>query len=93
MATPVTDPLCRMEIDPHDAAPTREYHDRTYYFCGEACGCSSIETPPALKPAKLMVAQLLSHAQGQKRSDGRQAEEREGVAQRHSSSVPNPANN
>jgi YHS domain-containing protein len=38
MATPVTDPVCRMEIDPHEAAATREYHGRTYFFCPEACG-------------------------------------------------------
>jgi YHS domain-containing protein len=41
MATPVTDPVCRMEIDPHDAAATREYHDHAYYFCAEACGVQS----------------------------------------------------
>lgn len=38
MATPPSDPVCCIPIEPHDAAATREYHGHIYYCCAEACG-------------------------------------------------------
>lgn len=35
--TKVTDPVCRMMIDPDDAAATSEYQAVTYYFCAVSC--------------------------------------------------------
>jgi P-type Cu+ transporter len=37
MAIPVVDPVCRMEIDPSDAAAKREYQGKVYYFCADNC--------------------------------------------------------
>lgn len=31
------DPVCRMEINPAEAAGTSEYQGRTYYFCASGC--------------------------------------------------------
>ena len=33
----VTDPVCGMAIEAAQAAATREYNGRTYYFCSEEC--------------------------------------------------------
>jgi YHS domain-containing protein len=33
----VTDPVCRMMIDPDDAAATSNYQGTTYYFCAVGC--------------------------------------------------------
>jgi Cu+-exporting ATPase len=41
----VVDPVCGMTIDPADAAATREYDGKTYYFCMEACA-GSFEANP-----------------------------------------------
>lgn len=35
--TKVTDPVCRMMIDPMDAAGSSEYKGATYYFCAVSC--------------------------------------------------------
>lgn len=35
--TKVTDPVCRMMIDPMDAAGTSEHASETYYFCAAIC--------------------------------------------------------
>ena len=37
MAELVTDPVCKMEINPEDAAGTSEYEGTTYYFCADGC--------------------------------------------------------
>jgi YHS domain-containing protein len=51
-SAPVTDPVCRMEIEPHDATATREYRGHTYYFCTEACGLQFDRDPEQyLNPA------------------------------------------
>ncbi|HEY4485881.1 MAG TPA: YHS domain-containing protein, partial [Nitrospiria bacterium] len=36
-AKTVTDPVCRMEIRPEDAAGTHGYKGKTYYFCNPSC--------------------------------------------------------
>lgn len=36
-ASRVTDLVCRMSIEPEDAAMTEEYAGRTFYFCSAAC--------------------------------------------------------
>jgi YHS domain-containing protein len=33
----VTDPVCKMEIDPKEAAGRSDYQGRTYYFCAASC--------------------------------------------------------
>ena len=33
----VTDPVCGMPIDSHDAAATLEHQGTTYYFCSQKC--------------------------------------------------------
>ena len=33
----VVDPVCRMEIDPNEAAATSEYQGQRYYFCMDDC--------------------------------------------------------
>lgn len=33
----VTDPVCRMEINPAEAAGKSEYQGHTYYFCNPSC--------------------------------------------------------
>ena len=35
--TKVTDPVCRMMIDPQDAAGSSEHEGVTYYFCAVSC--------------------------------------------------------
>jgi len=35
--TPVTDPVCGMNIDPKTAAATREHDGTTFYFCSAGC--------------------------------------------------------
>lgn len=31
------DPVCKMEVDPNDAAATSEHEGRIYYFCSSGC--------------------------------------------------------
>ena len=33
----VKDPVCKMDIQPQDAAGTSDYKGRTYYFCAPSC--------------------------------------------------------
>jgi len=38
METPMEhDPVCGMEVDPHNGGPRVDYSGRTYYFCSEHC--------------------------------------------------------
>jgi Cu+-exporting ATPase len=40
-----TDPVCRMQVDPDDAAGQSEYQGRTYYFCSDSCKTQFDENP------------------------------------------------
>lgn len=33
----VTDPVCLMKINPHEAAAQSDYQGRRFYFCAENC--------------------------------------------------------
>ena len=33
----VTDPVCKMEIDPKTAAGKSDFDGKTYYFCSSGC--------------------------------------------------------
>ena len=37
MGEQVIDPVCRMQIDPNQAAATSDYQGQTYYFCADDC--------------------------------------------------------
>lgn len=41
----VTDPVCKMAIDPHDAPASAEFKGETYYFCSLACKESFEQEP------------------------------------------------
>jgi hypothetical protein len=41
----VIDPVCRMTVNPENAAAQREYDGAVYYFCGENCAVSFEEKP------------------------------------------------
>jgi Cu+-exporting ATPase len=32
-----TDPVCKMQVDPGNAAGKSEYQGKTYYFCSAGC--------------------------------------------------------
>jgi Cu+-exporting ATPase len=32
-----TDPVCKMQVNEHEAASKSTYEGRTYYFCAVAC--------------------------------------------------------
>jgi YHS domain-containing protein len=48
MAIPVVDPVCRMEIDPSDAAAKREYQGKVYYFCADIAHANLTNSPIAM---------------------------------------------
>ncbi len=31
------DPVCKMEVEPSEAATTTQFDDQTFYFCSLAC--------------------------------------------------------
>jgi len=41
----VIDPVCGMEIEEEDAAASRTYKGKTYYFCSQACRDEFDEDP------------------------------------------------
>jgi len=41
----VTDPVCKMKINPSDAVDTVDYKGTTYYFCSQDCADSFRESP------------------------------------------------
>lgn len=43
----VTDPICRMNIDPSKAAGSSAYDGVTYYFCSRGCE-TAFDAAPAL---------------------------------------------
>ena len=49
----VTDPVCRMRVDPATAAATVEHEGRTYYFCGKGCAKSFSADPGKYANAKV----------------------------------------
>ncbi|MCU0954850.1 MAG: heavy metal translocating P-type ATPase [Hyphomicrobium sp.] len=46
-ATPVKDPVCGMDVDPHRAKHRAEYQGRVYYFCAERCRTKFLADPDA----------------------------------------------
>lgn len=36
----IKDPVCGMEVDPHNAAATREHMGNTFYFCSDQCAAT-----------------------------------------------------
>ncbi|MCI1219809.1 MAG: heavy metal translocating P-type ATPase [Bifidobacterium sp.] len=47
----VIDPVCGMTIDPADAADTRDYNGKTYYFCNPGCAASFDKDPASFASA------------------------------------------
>ena len=41
----VVDPVCGMEIEEEEAAASRTYKGKTYYFCSQACRDEFDEDP------------------------------------------------
>jgi len=54
MATPATDPVCGMQVDPATASErglTSEHEGQTYFFCGKGCKLDFDEDPaPYFEP-------------------------------------------
>jgi Cu+-exporting ATPase len=44
-AAMVTDPVCGMQIDPHNAAGSSVYHGQTYHFCSSGCKAAFDKEP------------------------------------------------
>lgn len=47
MAEQAVDPVCKMTVDPDQAAATAEYQGQTYYFCAQGCKAAFEKDPDA----------------------------------------------
>lgn len=45
MAEMVTDPVCKMQVDPDTAPAKWDYNGATYYFCAVGCKLAFVEDP------------------------------------------------
>lgn len=60
-ATEVKDPVCGMDVDPHDSAGSVKHNGKTYHFCSDGCLTEFKSNPAAfldeaLKSKKLATA-------------------------------------
>jgi Cu+-exporting ATPase len=59
-----TDPVCGMHIKPYIATETRQYQDRTYYFCSQLCESLFVREPQKYaQPSSQTLAQTEKPAQ------------------------------